>query len=111
MTEEDAKKLEAFRKKFKQYGIEKGKLIAKLACQLPMFEGKELQVFPMYRSALILDDIDNGNLSGYHFHDPAWMGEDVNITTIQGYMTKIDMIGQRSGIDIYKDDNLCMPTE
>lgn len=98
------KKKESFEEIYKKVekfmlpsGMNKGELIAKL------LKKKNNFTFPLYRSALVLTPQKKGQILLEFYHDPAWLGNEVNKKTLKEFKDcqSILLQGQRSGVDVY----------
>lgn len=80
-------------------GLETGHEI----CEL--LKEKDNVVLPLYRSAIVITFLSNGNIRLDTFHDPQWMGEDLTKETLKRFHCNTMIFqGQRSGVDIHLTD-------
>jgi len=61
---------------------------------------------PLYRSAIIIlkktkAELERGACTMILYHDPHWMGQDINKDTLPNFKDTLQLYGQRSGPDLY----------
>lgn len=101
-TAETCQKIE---KMFSEIGQKSGNAIESIAKKL---HPDALFTLPLYRGCLVVLkqedwEIERGSCTIMLYHDPCWMGEELNEKTLPRYSEELRIFGQRSGHDLIKN--------
>ena len=87
---------------FDGMGAEQGKAIAEIAKEL---HKNSPIIMPVYRGCVVIPRQSyTGTLELILYHDPEWLGRDLNADTLPEFRNDLAIHGQRSGQDYYLNE-------